>query len=463
MEKKTKSFILRVDSDTMDAIEAWAADEFRSTNGQLQWIITEALRKAKRLPKRKLLSVILAIGLPLWMHAQGIIGTWKGELNTTMFKLPLVLHVAADSTCTLDSPHQHAKDIPAKQLYRSDDSLSISCPAINATYTARLQGDTLRGTFVQHGQPLKLSLIRGAYEARRPQTPQPPFPYTIEEVQFVNAEAGATLSGTLSLPANVKRPPVVLMVTGSGQQNRDEELFLHRPFAVLADYLARHGIASLRYDDRGFGQSKGGEVAKATTKDFADDAQAGIEWLRRSDRFSQVGLLGHSEGGAIGFILGSKQQLDFIVSLAGPALKGDTLLLLQQKAALGPLGGFTTLESLRINILLRGNPWLSYYIDYDPQADIASITCPVFALNGSKDIQVLSTPNLEAIQHTLPPSKHHLTKEYPGLNHLFQHCTTGHPKEYGTIEETISEEVLQDITNWILTINRQKKHFISHQ
>jgi hypothetical protein len=245
------------------------------------------------------------------------------------------------------------------------------------------------------------------------------------------------------------------MVTGSGQQNRDEELFLHRPFAVLADYLARHGIASLRYDDRGFGQSTGGEVANATTQDFADDAQAGIEWLRRSGRFSKVGLLGHSEGGAIAFILGGKNLLDFIVSLAGPALKGDTLLLLQQKAVLGPLADFTTLESLRLNILLRGNPWLHFYIDYDPKDDIAHTTCPVFALNGSKDVQVVPGPNLEALQCTLPPNKSHLFKEYPDLNHLFQHCTTGSPKEYGTIEETISEEVLRDIANWILTINQQ--------
>jgi hypothetical protein len=340
-------------------------------------------------------------------------------------------------------------------LYRSDDSLSISCSTINATFTARLEGDTLRGVFTQHGQPMPLRLTPGTYESRRPQTPQPPFPYPTEEVHFINTEAGVTLAGTLSLPANVELPPVVLMVTGSGQQNRDEELFLHRPFAVLADYLARHGIASLRYDDRGFGQSTGGEVANATTQDFADDAQAGIEWLRRSGRFSKVGLLGHSEGGAIAFILGGKNLLDFIVSLAGPALKGDTLLLLQQKAVLGPLADFTTLESLRLNILLRGNPWLHFYIDYDPKDDIAHTTCPVFALNGSKDVQVVPGPNLEALQCTLPPNKSHLFKEYPDLNHLFQHCTTGSPKEYGTIEETISEEVLRDIANWILTINQQ--------
>ena len=334
-------------------------------------------------------------------------------------------------------------------------SLAAHAHGISATCSACLQGDTLRGSFDHHGQSMPLNPAREANEANRPQTPQPPFPYATEEVQFANAEAGATLSGTLSLPADVERPPVVLMVTGSGQQNRDEELFQHRPFAVLADYLARHGIASLRYDDRGFGQSKGGEVANATTKDFADDAQAGVEWLRRSGRFSQVGLLGHSEGGAIAFILGAKGVPDFIVSLAGPALKGDTLLHLQQKAILGPLAGLTSIESLRANILLTGNPWLRFYIDYNPQSDIARVDCPVFALNGSKDLQVVPTPNLEALQRILPPNKHHLFREYPELNHLFQHCTTGNPKEYSTIEETISEEVLRDISDWILTINKQ--------
>jgi len=396
-----------------------------------------------------LLLPILLLLMPSPSQAQGISGTWKGELNTRMFKLPIVMHITADEQCTLDSPQQKANDIPAELLYRSDDSISISCPTINASYTARIQRDTLSGTFTQHGQKMPLIMIAGAYEARRPQTPQPPFPYATEEVQFVNDEAGATLAGTLCLPANVERPPVVLMVTGSGQQNRDEELFLHRPFAVLADYLARHGIASLRYDDRNYAASKGGDNANATTLDLAEDAHAGIKWLRHSGRFSKVGLLGHSEGGAIGFILGNKGLLDFIVSLAGPALKGDTLLLLQQKAALGPLAGFANIESLRANILLSANPWLLFYIDYDPKSDIAGTKCPVFALNGSKDIQVISAPNLDALRNTLPPNKHHQFKEYPELNHLFQHCTTGHPKEYGTIEETISEEVLSDIAEWI--------------
>jgi fermentation-respiration switch protein FrsA (DUF1100 family) len=130
-------------------------------------------------------------------------------------------------------------------------------------------------------------------------------------------------------------------------------------------------------------------------------------------------------------------------------------LYLQQKALLGPLGGLTSIEGLRVNVLLSGNPWLLFYLDYDPQPDIARVSCPVFALNGSKDLQVVPAPNLEALQRTLPPNKHHLLKEYPELNHLFQHCNTGHPKEYATIEETISEEVLRDIADWILTINQQ--------
>ena len=293
---------------------------------------------------------------------------------------------------------------------------------------------------------------------------------------FKNDAAHATLAGTLTLPADFeaqKSRPVVLMVTGSGLQNRDEEIFDHKPFAVIADYLARHGIASLRYDDRGFGQSTG-EVANATTADFADDAEAGIRLLRtmnfsekngRKTRekplFSKVGILGHSEGGSVAFMLGAKQAVDFIVALAAPGIKGDTLLV-EQTNALLELSGQPA--KMRLTMAMQEtNPWYEFFAEYNPAADIAATRCPVFALNGSLDKQVLPESNLNAIynlqlttynskpnnQHPTINTQHPTIKLYPGLNHLFQHAKTGATTEYNSIEETISEEVLHDITEWI--------------
>jgi pimeloyl-ACP methyl ester carboxylesterase len=291
---------------------------------------------------------------------------------------------------------------------------------------------------------------------KRPQTPQQPYPYTTEEVTFRNEKDGATLAGTLTWPIGYdpkshKKPTVVLLVTGSGQQNRDEEIFEHKPFLVIADYLARQGIASLRYDDRATGASFGGDIASATTEDFSRDAAAGLKFLRGMKAFSKVGLIGHSEGGAIAFILGAKGMTDFIVSMAGPGVKGDTLLVMQQNRV-AELMGITTKTSiaqLRKNEQLLKTPWFRWFIDYDPSADIKSTHCPVFAINGNRDCQVISQQNLTAIEQLLPKTKMTRVKEYPGLNHLFQHCSTGNTNEYRQIEETISAEVLSDIAEWI--------------
>jgi hypothetical protein len=252
-----------------------------------------------------------------------------------------------------------------------------------------------------------------------------------------------------------QQPTVVLFVSGSGQQNRDEELMNHKPFLVIADYLARQGIATLRYDDRATGKSVGGDVKNATTADFMRDAAAGIAFLRSKNAFGKVGIMGHSEGGSIAFMLGGRQQVDFIVSLAGPAVKGDTLLAAQSNRILQLSGqpATMTVEKYRQTAASASLPWLDWFNDYDPSGDIRQISCPVFALNGDRDCQVISTLCLPALKQLLPASKKHLIKEYPGLNHLFQHCTTGLPDEYAQIEETVSPEVLQDIATWIKTVN----------
>ena len=402
--------------------------------------------------KKQLFTIALAC-MGITAQAQNITGTWSGELNAGLQKLKLVLNLTDDGKCTLDSPDQGAKGIPATINFVSADSINVSVEAANASYAARLQDGELKGTFTQNGFKLPLNLKPGKLaEPKRPQTPKPPYPYTTEEVTFQNQKAGATLAGTLTIPAGGAKT-VLIMVTGSGAQNRDEEVFNHKPFAVIADRLARAGIATLRYDDRATGKSDGGKNPDVTTKDFAEDALAGIEWLRAQKRFKKIGIIGHSEGGTIAFILGAQKAVDFIVSLAGTSVKGDSVILEQNKALGGPMASGLTMEQLyalpAIKKAISENAWYRYFMEYNPQVDITKIKCPVMALNGSKDLQVIAIQNLPALRRTLPKNKKNVIKEYEGLNHLFQHCTTGMPTEYATIEETFSEEVINDIIAWV--------------
>ena len=388
-----------------------------------------------------------------------LVGSWSGKIKAGVASLTIVLHLEqADGyvTVSLDSPDQGAKGIPASMEFLSDDSLAIKMEQLNATYRARLKDGKLDGTFSQMSMSFPLVLERGVSEVKRPQTPKPPYPYETEEVTFRNEADGAKLAGTLTYPVGYdrqakKKPVVVLFVSGSGQQNRDEELMNHKPFLVIADYLARQGIATLRYDDRATGQSVGGEVKNATSEDFMRDAAAGLDYLNSRKAFSKVGILGHSEGGAIAFMLGAQKKVDFIVSLAGPTVKGDTLLAAQSNRILALSGqpANMTTEKYRQTTATMNLPWINWFNDYDPSDNIRQIRCPVFALNGDRDTQVISSLCLPALKQLLPPSKKNLIKEYPGLNHLFQHCATGLPTEYGEIEQTISEEVLKDIAQWL--------------
>jgi len=383
-------------------------------------------------------------------------GVWTGKLNVGPQTLTLVLHVAHEASgnavCSLDSPDQGAMNIPVKSDYCSADSISVSLEQLGLSYQGRLKGDEIVGTFTQ-GATFPLTLKRGEETLKRPQNPVEPFPYKTEEVTFTNATDKATLAGILSYPTDYKKgkTPVVLMVTGSGQENRDEEVFGHKPFLVIADYLARHGVASLRYDDRGFGKSIGGDVKHATTADFARDAASGIEFLRTLKCFSKVGVLGHSEGGSIAFMLGAKGKVDFIISMAGIGVRGDTALTAQANRLLELSGQPMRLSTLqyRVNAYIKKSPWLNFFMDYDPSGDITKTLCPVMAINGERDVQVISSLNLIGIKDYLTENPKNFVKEYPALNHLFQHCTTGNVSEYRMIEETISPEVLEDIVRFI--------------
>ena len=379
-----------------------------------------------------------------------------GKLNLGPQSLTIVLHVNCNAQgkveCTLDSPDQGVKGIAVETDYCSSDSISVSLASLALSFQGKLKGDEIVGTFIQ-GQSFPLILKRGEEKLNRPQNPVAPYPYKTEEVAFKNVADGATLVGTLSYPVGYKKgkTPVVLMVTGSGQENRDEEIFDHKPFLVIADYLARHGVATLRYDDRGFGKSTGGDVEHATMLDFMRDAASGVDFLRTSKQFGKVGILGHSEGGSIAFMLGAKGKVDFIISMAGIGVKGDTALTAQANKILELTGQsmrFST-HQYRMNAVIERSPWLNFFIDYDPSGDISKTLCPVMAVNGSRDVQVIPSLNLMGIKAHLKPNSKNIIKEYPSLNHLFQHCKTGDVLEYRMIEETISPEVLEDIVRFI--------------
>ncbi len=425
---------------------------------------------------RTLTSVVFAM-MAFAANAQE--GTWNGELNVMGNKVPLVFNFSTNG-CTIDSPSQGVNGIQAEKTVKDDGTIKVKVGMIGATFEGKMADGEIKGTYVQNGFPLPLTLKPGKLVVKRPQTPVPPFPYKEEAVSFTNAQY--TFNGTLTLPENYsKNTPVVLMVTGSGQQNRDEELFSHKPFAVIADALARQGIASLRYDDRGWGD-KSVNFADFTTDDFRQDAAAAIPLLRK--RFNKVGILGHSEGGTIAMMLAAEGKADFIVSLAGMAISGKETLIMQNRQAMTAIGlpketvdsycnsiskaldeiasgkkaneiniddVPVALKPVTIKALQQADtPYIRHFLTVDVGKLLPEIKCPVLALNGTKDTQVDCDANTTRIEKGLADCKHSI-KKIDGVNHLFQHCNTGIVTEYQQIEETISPEVLQEVAKWIKT------------
>lgn len=427
-----------------------------------------------------------------------ITGTWNGMLKVGKGSMPIVFRIVADENginAVMDSPYQGVKGIEATTASFNEGILRITEASSAVIYEAVFDGNMFRGTFTQAGNSLPLDLERGDFVLNRPQTPMKPFPYNSEYVTFENREAGITLAGTFTYPREGSAFPAVVLITGSGAQNRDEEIMGHKPFLVIADYLTRNGIAVLRYDDRGTAQS-GGIYSEATIYDFVSDAEAAVSYLktRKEVHPKKVGLLGHSEGGCISFIIGGRSRdIAFIVSLAGSGVKGDVLMAAQREAICSAMGmsrqaidanedmvgqmeaviekyGTKTLyenpdmmlaellpepllsdESVKNNMLgelrFMASPEIRSFMDYDPAHDLRRIKCPLLALNGEKDLQVPADMNLDAIKSAV---KKATVKKYPDLNHLFQHAQTGLPDEYSVIEETMSPEVLQDVAAWIL-------------
>lgn len=391
------------------------------------------------------------------IQAQNIVGSWSGKISYGANSIQIVFNFSENTkgevVCTMDSPNQSVKGIPASVSYMSSDSISIQVPNYGIEYTGKLKEGVIRGIYSQAGFKTEIDLHYGLLEYKRPQNPKEPYPYMTEEVKFINDEIEAVLSGTITYPVGYdkrKKVPVILLITGSGPQNRDNEIYEHKSFLIIADYFARNGYATLRYDDRSVGKSTGKYQAE-TTKEVAKDAELALKFLRKSKQFSKIGALGHSEGANVVFMLGAKRLIDFAICMAGMGLKGDDCLY-EQAVTIADNNGQKyqfTKEQFRTYLKETGIPWYNFFLDYDPAFDINKTVCPVFAMNGEKDMQVIATSNLEAIRKNLPKNKESRIKLYPGLNHLFQECNTGLPTEYLEIEQTISPLVLEDMVDWL--------------
>jgi len=460
---------------------------------------------------KRITLILLTNIFCLTIFGQDISGQWNGALKVQGTQLRIVFNITKTENginSTMDSPDQGAKGIPTTSTNFENSILKITIANAKIEYEGILGKDNnIVGTFKQGGQSFPMNLSKEIIEKEkllRPQEPTKPYPYYSEDITFENKKAGINLAGTLTLPKKDGVFPVVILISGSGPQNRDEELLGHKPFLVLSDYLTKNGIAVLRFDDRGTALSKG-DFKTATSADFATDVEAGIDYLktRKEINKKKIGLIGHSEGGLIAPMVASKSKdVSFIVLLAGTGIKGDKLLLLQQKL-IGKASGISdddlqkselinrkafdivnksnNLEQLRtdltkyikqqlkdnpnaekpsgmsdddfVNLQVKqiANPWMQYLIKYNPAPTLEKVKCPVLAINGGKDLQVPPKENLDAIKKALTKggNKNIKTKELPNLNHLFQECKTGSPSEYAKIEQTFSPIALIEILKWV--------------
>jgi uncharacterized protein len=473
---------------------------------------------------RRLVVMLFATAIGILPHdvtAQAssnakVVGTWTGKLDVGG-GLTIVFHVeAADGgalKATMDSPDQGAKGIPVSEATFEDGTLRLVVAVAQGKYEGKVSddGSKISGTWQQGGMSLPLELGKGGAPERkpRPQEPTGPLPYDATDVTFHNAGANIDLAGTLTVPRSPGPHPAVVLITGSGAQDRDESLLGHKPFLVLADHLTRKGIAVLRYDDRGTAKS-GGNFATATSADFAIDALAAVAFLKTRPEIApaKIGLIGHSEGGLIApKAAAESKDVAFIVLMAGPGVNGEKILLAQiekiarasgvpdqkiqksldtevqlfdvlrsnndeawktgrlreivrssldmlsaeEKAAIGSTPAATD-RYINAQIAQITSPWFRYFLTYEPRTALENVHVPVLALNGALDVQVPPDQSLLEIEAALKKAgnKDVTLRKLPGLNHLFQHAKTGAPAEYSTIDETISPEALDLMSSWIL-------------
>jgi pimeloyl-ACP methyl ester carboxylesterase len=446
--------------------------------------------------------------------AAGIEGNWQGTISAQGFDLRIVVQFtkkgAGAYSGSLESVDQGAQVFPIDTATLKSNAVHFEVNTLHASWDGKLNdtGTELTGKWTQGGKSIDLNMKHGGTIAvlKRPQEPHRPYPYQDEEVLYDNKSAGTKIGGTLTLPRTKGPFAAVLLITGSGQQNRDEELLGHRPFLIIADYLTRRGIAVLRVDDRGMGKSTG-DFAKATTADFATDVEAGIAFLkvRHDIRKDRIGLIGHSEGGVIAPMVAARSKdVAFIVMLAGSGVDGGKIILAQSEMIAKAQGASDELvkfnrdlqehvfavlaaekdpvkakpkvemaidaaieklpveqraeegKQARLSAQAFLSPWMRYFVTYDPAPALEKVTCPVLVMNGEKDLQVPPKLNLPAIEAALKAggNKDYTIKLMPGMNHLFQSCTTGSPSEYSTIEETMAPLALKTMGDWIFAHTR---------
>lgn len=450
---------------------------------------------------------ILLIAIPAFSQ-KTISGYWIGILKYSSQEFHITFNILKNDndslTAKLSVKEQGVVDLPMDKAWVKGNQLTIKSKVANLVYEGVFIPDSMKiyGTWKQGKSEIPVNLTHSdtIQVVKHPQEPVKPYPYNEEEVSF-SSTGGAVLAGTFTYPSSGENFPAVVMVTGSGPQNRNEELMGHKPFLVIADYLTRNGIAVLRYDDRGTNSSTG-DYVKATTQDNADDAMAAIDFLKTKKQINpgKIGIIGHSEGGIVAPICAVKSKdVAFIIMLAGPGVSGDKILLEQTeliakaenmnedtlKTDLALAEKMYTIikkekddkkateklkelmlesvpdslkkdlkTSMQISqqIAVLTSPWMRFFITYDPQKSLKKTKCPVLAFIGEKDLQVPAVQNIPAIESALKKAKNKdfTVKEMPGLNHLFQHCTSGSPTEYANIEETFSPEVLEMIAKWIL-------------
>jgi uncharacterized protein len=431
-------------------------------------------------------------------------GDWIGALHVSGLQLRIVFHITSTAEglkATVDSPDQGALALPVSSVQVSGSTVTLELEKPKAIYEGQISSDlgTLDGSWKQGlgAQPLVMRRVKDKAEVAprpRPQNPQKPYPYRAEDVAYDNKVQRDRLAATLTIPPGKGPFPAVVLIPGSGPHDRDETVMGHKPFLVLSDYLTRQGIAVLRADDRGIGKSTG-DLSTVTTADLATDAEAGIAYLKTRPEVNpkMIGLIGHSEGGIIAPMIAARNpDVAFIVMLAGSGLPGDQVLV-SQVEAIAEANGKTQEQALKegkkerkILDIVKENaddqlkekqlkeelagemsaaqigdviktfnlPWLHFFITYDPATALRKVTCPVLALDGDKDVQVVAKENLPAIRKALEQAgnKNFEIDELPGLNHLFQTAKTGAPSEYAEIDETISPVVLKKIGDWILRI-----------
>ena len=439
-------------------------------------------------------------------------GAWLGTLKVSAIELRVVFNLSAKPdgalTGTLDSPDQGTAGIPISRIAVANEQVTVEVKTIGGRYEGTWNADRseMSGKWTQGGASLDLVMkrVKEVPKAVRPQEPQRPYPYIDEEVTYQNPKGGFALAGTLTLPRTGSPFPAVILITGSGQQDRDESVFGHRPFLILADYLTRRGIAVLRVDDRGVGGSKG-DAGQATSVDFAQDVLAGVAYLKTRKEIDpkRIGLIGHSEGGVIAPLAATQSSdVAFIVLMAGTGVPGDVIIE-KQIASLLKLSGANQAaidaavrNRQRVNEILKtemdpnvakdrigqiikesiaalseqqkqalqsseaavdaqaqatASPWFRFFITHDPKVTLHQVKCPVLAVNGELDKQVLPKDNLPAIEQALREggNRDFTVKELRGLNHLFQTAKTGNVDEYARIEETIAPLALETIAQWI--------------